>query len=353
MLKRYLTFIFLFFTLATVAVGGFFIYFNNYLSRPVMESGDTVVMISRGASFNSVTQQLAQDGLVQYPLLLKVYGRYTGLDRSVQAGEYLVTEGTTVEGLVSLIASGQVIQHSVTLVEGLTLEENLESWANSRLRISDDERRDAKIAELSGPFKASPEGLFFSDTYFYHAGDTDLSILHRAHQRLQDVLKEEWQGRQSGLPYKEPYEALVMASIIERETGVPHERKTIAGVFVRRLQKGMRLQSDPTVIYGMGERYKGKISRKDLLERTPYNTYRINGLPPTPIALVGRESIHAALHPAKGKELYFVARGDGSHKFSRTLKEHNRAVREYQLNRRSDYRSTPVTTEAATVDTGS
>ena len=159
---------------------------------------------------------------------------------------------------------------------------------------------------------------------------------------MERVLAEEWQNRAEGLPYKDPYDALIMASMIEKETGVPEERGEIAGVFVRRLRIGMRLQTDPTVIFGMGERYNGKITRADLLDPTPYNTYAIDGMPPTPIALVGREAIHAALHPVAGKSLYFVARGDGSHVFSDTLEAHNRAVREYQLKRRADYRSSPA-----------
>jgi UPF0755 protein len=170
---------------------------------------------------------------------------------------------------------------------------------------------------------------------------SDLQLLRRAHDLLRQFLHQAWEERAQGLPYGSPYEALIMASIIEKETGVPEERGKIAGVFVRRLQRGMRLQSDPTVIYGMGERYAGRITRADLRRPTPWNTYLIDGLPPTPIALVGREAIRAALHPAEGEALYFVAKGDGTHRFSNTLEQHNRAVRQYQLQRRADYRSSP------------
>lgn len=177
------------------------------------------------------------------------------------------------------------------------------------------------------------EGLFFPDTYNFPKGTTDKAFLQRAYQRLHDILDEEWQARAENLPYKTAYEALIMASIIEKETGLASERSTIAGVFVRRLNKKMKLQTDPTVIYAMGKQFNGNIRKKDLDIDSPYNTYRYKGLPPSPIALVGREAIHAALHPEKGKSLYFVAKGDGSHYFSETLKEHNRAVAKYQLNK--------------------
>ena len=184
-----------------------------------------------------------------------------------------------------------------------------------------------------------PEGRFFPDTYSFPRRTTGLDVLARALQRMDQVLAEEWEGRAPGLPLKTPYEALILASIIEKETGLAAERPQIAGVFVRRLNQGMRLQTDPTVIYGMGERFAGNIRRTDLQEATPYNTYLIRGLPPTPIALPGRAAIHAALHPAAGEDLYFVARGDGGHVFSATLDQHNQAVRDFQLRQRP--RQTP------------
>ena len=342
MFKRVLKLFSVLLVLTLVVGAGGFLSLQNYLKKPVVEGGDVVVTVNRGSSFGAVTEQLRRDGLIAYPQLLKVYARVAGRDTGLQAGEYLVPAGTTVSGLLDLLSSGDVIQHAVTLVEGRTLADNIDALSDSGLKrhvASVDSPKLLGLLQLEAP---QPEGLFFSDTYFYHAGDTDLSVLERAHKRLMDVLHEEWQQRQKGLPYKKPYEALVMASVIERETAVPSERPVIAGVFVRRLRKGMRLQSDPTVIYGMGENYDGRIRRRDLNARTPYNTYRVNGLPPTPIALVGREAIHAALNPTAGSELYFVARGDGTHVFSTTLVAHNRAVRKYQLNRREDYRSTPL-----------
>lgn len=187
-----------------------------------------------------------------------------------------------------------------------------------------------------------PEGRFFPDTYRYVRGMTDAELLKQAYNRLEEVLDEEWQARSSEAPYSNPYQALIMASMVEKETGVPQERGQIAGVFVRRLKLGMQLQTDPTVIYGMGERYNGKLTRANLREPTPYNTYVIAGMPPTPISLVGREAIHAALNPVAGSSLYFVAKGDGSHVFSDDLDAHNSAVRDYQLKRRADYRSSPA-----------
>ncbi|MTI14662.1 endolytic transglycosylase MltG [Sansalvadorimonas verongulae] len=340
MIKRVLQIVSLLIVLAVASVAGAYAYVSSWLKKPVVDT-DTQFVVERGENFSGVVHRLTEEGLVDQPLLLKAYGRLTGKDTGLVAGEYNIESGSTVVALVDHLSSGNVIQHAVTLVEGKTLAENLQDWSDTRLEkvlAADDGKLEA-ILKISAP---SPEGLFFSDTYYFEAGDTELSILRRAHQRLLDVLNDEWKGRQEGLPYKTPYEALVLASVIERETAVPAERSVIAGVFVRRLQKGMRLQSDPTVIYGMGSAYDGRIRRRDLNTHTPYNTYRINGLPPTPIASVGRESIHAALHPADGKALYFVARGDGSHKFSTTLAEHNRAVRKYQLNRRDDYRSTPL-----------
>jgi UPF0755 protein len=187
-----------------------------------------------------------------------------------------------------------------------------------------------------------PEGRFFPDTYRFVRGMTDADLLEKAYQRLDEVLAKEWNKRSADAPYTEPYQALIMASLVEKETGVPQERGQIAGVFVRRMQTGMLLQTDPTVIYGLGERYNGKLTRADLREATPYNTYMNAGLPPTPIAMVGREAIHAALNPVPGNSLYFVARGDGSHVFSNDLDAHNNAVREFQLKRRADYRSSPA-----------
>jgi UPF0755 protein len=189
-----------------------------------------------------------------------------------------------------------------------------------------------------------PEGRFFPDTYRYVRGMSDIELLKTAYDRLDEVLAKEWEQRAADAPYTEPYQALIMASLVEKETGVPQERGQIAGVFVRRMAMGMLLQTDPTVIYGLGDRYSGKLTRAHLKEATPYNTYMNAGLPPTPISMVGREAIHAALNPVEGNSLYFVARGDGTHVFSDDLDGHNNAVKEFQLKRRADYRSSPAPT---------
>lgn len=299
--------------------------------------------ISAGQSLQGLARQLQEEGVYDSPWLLRLYGRYSGLDQQIKRGEYLVPQGTTAEGLLLLLQSGRVISYQVTLPEGITLAQAVRILAeDGRLQHLLAGDKDPRLVEFSAG-RVNGEGLFFPDSYQFERGASDLDILQRAYDKMQSVLAEEWQGRAEPLPYGSPYEALIMASIVERETGVPEERGEIAGVFVRRLQKGMRLQTDPTVIYGLGEAYAGNLTRAHLRdEENPYNTYRIDGLPPGPIALPGREAIRAALNPAAGKTLYFVARGDGSHHFSETLAEHQQAVRKYQLQRREDYRSTPV-----------
>jgi len=230
-----------------------------------------------------------------------------------------------------------LVQHKLTIVEGsrftdvvAQLQKAIE--AGLMKRVIEPDRYAEVFTEMTG--EASPEGWIFPDTYHFPKGQTDKGFLRQAWQRMKETLARAWAQRQPDLPLKTPYEALILASIIEKETGAAEERPQIGGVFINRLKKGMKLQTDPTVIYGMGPDYKGNIRRSDLRKDTPYNTYVHAGLPPTPICMPGRESLRAALHPAEGKALYFVARGDGSHYFSATLKEHNRAVRKYQLMRK-------------------
>lgn len=313
------------------------------LSKPVVMTEPVLFDVPGGTAFSSVARQLEAHDLVEKSLWVRVYGRLFPDQARIKAGEYEFTDGMTAKNMLDTMVAGDIKHWSVQFIEGWTFSDMRAALASTeRLEKLTGQWSDAQVMEAVGAKGEHPEGRFFPDTYLFTSRESDLDLLKRSFKRMERVLAEEWENREEGLPYDSAYDALIMASIVERETGAPHEREQVAGVFVRRLQKGMRLQTDPTVIYGMGDKYKGRIGRRDLRTHTPYNTYRINGLPPTPIALSGREAIHAALHPYSGKALYFVARGDGTHKFSNTLAEHQKAVRAFQLNRRSDYRSSPA-----------
>ncbi|WP_394561849.1 endolytic transglycosylase MltG [Aquipseudomonas alcaligenes] len=325
----------------TLALAGWRL--HSALNQPLKLEAERLIEVQPGDTPGGLLNRLEGEGVLDGAFWLRLYWRFNLPDQALHSGEYRLTPQQNVRDLLGLWRRGEVVQYSLTLVEGwsfrqvrtaLTRQEKLEQ----SLAGLDDKALMAKLG-LRG---VSPEGRFFPDTYRYVRGMSDLDLLKQARGRLDQVLEEEWSKRAEGLPYREPYDALIMASMVEKETGVAEERGQIAGVFVRRLRTGMRLQTDPTVIFGLGERYKGNLTRAHLLEATPYNTYTIDGMPPTPIALAGREAIHAALNPVAGKSLYFVARGDGSHVFSETLEQHNRAVREYQLKRRADYRSSPA-----------
>lgn len=307
----------------------------------IPEGGFTLV-VAAGDTLRTVAARLHDAGVLRDPLLLRLYGRWTGLDQQLKQGEYLLPAGTTASGALALMQRGDVIRYQVTLPEGITLARAIQILAEQpQINVVLTGPADQRLLDLVAPH-AHPEGWFFPDSYQYTRGETDLAILTRAHAAMRVILEQEWARRSEPLPYETPYDALIMASVIERETGLPRERGDIAGVFVRRLNRGMLLQTDPTIIYGLGPAFDGNLRRSHLRDSAnPYNTYRHKGLPPTPIALPGRAAIHAALHPADGEALFFVARGDGGHVFSATLAEHNRAVRKYQLQRRKDYRSTP------------
>ncbi|PIE42470.1 MAG: aminodeoxychorismate lyase [Gammaproteobacteria bacterium] len=338
--------IFLLFAIGLAAFAIGYRYVDVKMHTPLSLDSAFNIHLEKGQSVYHVARQLKQIHALDYIQPFVYYARYMNVANKIQAGEYHFQPDVTPNYILQQLVTGNVIQYSVTLVEGLKtgeliahLQANTQLERNDRVQVllSDS----AKLMAELGAAGMHPEGQFFPDTYFFTKGETAYDILKRAFDRKQQILAEEWQSREQGLPYKTPYQALIMASIVEKETGVDSERSEIAGVFVRRLRKGMRLQTDPTVIYGLGDQYQGDIKRSHLKQKTAYNTYTIQGLPPTPIANVGREAIHAALHPAKGKKLYFVARGDGSHVFSETLEAHNKAVREYQLRRRADYRSAP------------
>ncbi|MEH6650622.1 MAG: endolytic transglycosylase MltG [Motiliproteus sp.] len=304
------------------------------------------LQVPAGSSFRAVVEQLSERGIVDQPLLLRLYARQHKLAHRIQAGEYWLEPGTTHQQLMELMVKGKVRNYQVTLVEGQTVRQYMAVLHAHPQIIKTLEQTDPlNIAKQLG-IEGSAEGWIYPDTYLFPQGMTDLKLLRRAYQAMQKVVEQEWPKRSQSLPLETPYQALIMASIVEKETGASSERAMIAGVFTRRLQKPMRLQTDPTVIYGMGESYRGNITRADLQRKTPYNTYRINGLPPTPIANPGRAAIQAALNPAAGNALYFVAKGDGSHQFSATLAQHNRAVTQYQRSkRRKDYRSAPAQKE--------
>lgn len=318
------------------------------LEQPLHLTEEMLLEVPSGATPSGLLNRLEAEGVIDNAFWLRLYWRFNLNAPAMHSGEYRLLPQQTARDMLGLWQRGEVVQYSLTLVEGWNFRQVRAALARQeRLEQRLADFSDAQLMERLGLAGQNPEGRFFPDTYRFVRGMSDEDLLKQANARLEAVLAEEWQKRAEGLPYREPYDALIMASMIEKETGVPEERGEIAGVFVRRLRMGMRLQTDPTVIYGMGERYNGRITRADLRTPTPYNTYTIDGMPPTPIAMVGREAIHAALNPLDGTTLYFVARGDGSHVFSNTLAEHNRAVREYQLKRRADYRSSPAPRAAA------
>lgn len=320
------------------------IYVEVWSERPLSVQSIEVVSVPSGSSLYQLSSQLEQAGMIDSARLFRLYGRLHAGKGQIMAGDYQITPGLTAADLYDKLDRGEVIQYSVTLVDGQTFASFCATLAKTPKLVSTLGQQDiGQLLKSWGSEHSHPEGLFFPDTYTYQNGDTDVSVLLRAYQRMQQQLQTAWANRAEGLPYRSAYEALVMASIIEKETGVAAERGQIAGVFVNRLRLNMRLQTDPTVIYGMGDRYEGNIRKTDLNELTPYNTYRIDGLPPTPIANPGMAAIDAALHPAPTDALYFVAKGDGSHQFSVTLADHEKAVREFQKKRRTDYRSAPGT----------
>nr|WP_282582624.1 endolytic transglycosylase MltG [Pseudomonas umsongensis] len=316
---------------------------HSALVQPLNIKQEELLEVPKGTTPNRTFLRMEADGVIKDAFWLRVYWRFNLPKQPLHSGEYRMTPGMTVEGLIDLWKRGEMVQYSLTLVEGWNFHQVRAALAKEeKLEQTLKGLSDSQVMDKLGHSGIFPEGRFFPDTYRFVRGMTDAELLKTAYQRLDDVLAKEWSQRAADLPYTGPYQALIMASLVEKETGVPQERGQIAGVFVRRMEIGMLLQTDPTVIYGLGDRYNGKLTRAHLKEATPYNTYMISGLPPTPIAMVGREAIHAALNPVEGTSLYFVARGDGSHVFSDDLDAHNNAVREFQLKRRADYRSSPA-----------
>ncbi|MDX1354671.1 MAG: endolytic transglycosylase MltG [Halomonas venusta] len=335
MVKRFLAAAGVVVVVGLAAVAGGYVYWQQRLSAPVTLEEPALYQVPAGAGFNQVVRELESQGFIKdawaFQLLARVEPERVP---RLRVGEYQLTPGMSGLELIALLGSNNVVTYPLTIPEGWTfrqMRELLDSapkLENRTAALSDDEIM--SLLDREGTF---PEGWFFPDTYRYHLGMSDVDILRQALSRMEQILEEVWDERDDDLTIETPYEALIMASLIERETGAPEERREIAGVFKRRMEQGMRLQTDPTVIYGMGERYEGRITRADLREATPYNTYVIDGMPPTPIALPGRASLEAAVNPLPGETLYFVSRGDGTHHFSRTLREHNNAVNRYIRNR--------------------
>lgn len=300
------------------------------LTQPLPIEDELIVEVERGAPLARTLGKLHAEGVLEQPGLLRVWARIHGSAASIHAGEYRLQPGMTPLAMLDDFVAGRVMRRHFTLIEGWRFSDLRGALAAAkRLRHDSADLSDAEIMTRLGRPEVPPEGRFFPDTYDYLADQSDLLILGRAMARMDQILARAWQGRSFGLPYETPDEALVMASVVEKETGLPSERPKVAAVFVRRLERRMRLQTDPTVVYGLGEDFGGTLTRADLRRDTPWNTYVHHGLPPTPIAMPGLASIQAALHPAETDALYFVARGDGSSHFSATLDEHNAAVWRY------------------------
>lgn len=287
--------------------------------------------VAPGSSLTRIANELSGQGVLSSPLVFRIAARWQGVEAGLQTGEYRIEPGVSAAELLAKMVAGDVIQYRVTLLEGWTFADVMAALAGqAELEQTLGGMSPPELADALGLDSPNPEGMLHPETYFYTRGTTDLEILRRARARQAIILQEHWQNRLGALPYNSPYEALILASIIEKESAASSERGHIAGVFVRRLEQGMRLQSDPTVIYGIGDNFDGNLTREHLQTPTPYNTYRIPGLPPTPIALPGETSIIASLNPLPGDTLYFVAQGDGTHYFSATLDEHNAAVNRFQ-----------------------
>jgi len=303
---------------------------DKALNTPLAIKQDNFLTVKSGSSISSFAKQLEQQGWVADRFWLRNYGRLFPQKANIKAGTYLISKGTNLKALLAQLVLGKEHQFSITFIEGTRFIDALAILSNhAHIKHSISGETVASIADKLGIDAANPEGWLFPDTYAFTAGTQDIAILKRAHTNMEQQLNELWEKRAKNLPYKTAYEALIMASIIEKETSYVAEQPTISSVFVNRLRKRMRLQTDPTIIYGLGDRYQGDITYAHKREKTAYNTYRINGLPPTPIAMAGLSAIKATLNPATSDYLYFVSGGNGKHVFSRTLAEHNAAVRSY------------------------
>jgi len=321
--------------LVILAFGYVWTSYHSALRSPVVTNGPVTIEINKGDSFTQITEKLVDAKIAIQPIWFTLLAFQNHAFDQLKAGEYELAGGLTMSEILFLLVLGKTKHYALTIPEGWSYKQFANAIANEpKLKHTIDPNNHEHLRGVIGAEKTHPEGLFFPDTYYYEKHTTDVSLLKRAYDKMQDVLLQEWHNKAADLPFTTPYEALTLASIVEKETAVPAERPMIAGVFIKRLKQGMPLQTDPTVIYGMGDHFQGNIRHDDLLQPTPYNTYLIKGLPPTPIALPGLDSIKAVLHPDQSPYLYFVAKGDGSHAFSATLKEHNAAVATYQTKQR-------------------
>lgn len=313
--------------------------FRHFLNAPLTQvEAPLTYEVKPGSGLIAVATDLGRRGHLRHPRYLVWYARLFGKADSIVAGEYLLLPGMTPTGLLEKLAIGDVVRYTLTIPEGWTFRQ-LMDVLRSQDKVAhtlDPELSGEDIMAALGRPGEHPEGRFFPDTYQFIAGTTDVVLLRRAYDAMEQQLQRAWEARAPDVPLASPYEALVLASIIEKETAVDTERGRIAGVFARRLQTRMRLQTDPTVIYGLGIDFDGRLRRRDLLADTPYNTYTRRGLPPTPIALPGAASLRAAVNPEPGDDIFFVSRGDGTHYFSSTLEAHQAAVRKFQLGLRDD-----------------
>jgi UPF0755 protein len=305
--------------------------YESTLENPAVFEKAVTFEIGKGDSLSKITEKLVAQNVHIKPFWFKLIAKKNGDNKKIKSGEYEIAPNSTAPQILALFVSGKVKQHAITFPEGWNFKQiRQELDKNPNVQHTLQNVSFEKIPTKLGISQNHPEGLFFPDTYFFEKHTTDTAILKRAYGKMQLVLAEEWQNRAENLPLTTPYQALILASIVEKETAAPFERAKISGVFTRRLQQNMMLQTDPTVIYGMGDSYQGDIKTADLQNPTPYNTYTFKGLPPTPIAMAGREAIHAALHPDSGESIYFVSKGNGTHVFSTNLEEHNTAVEMYQ-----------------------
>ncbi|WP_019898438.1 endolytic transglycosylase MltG [Methylotenera mobilis] len=316
--------------IAALLMVGWLVY---YAIAPLkLQPSSQEVVIAPNSGLRSIANQLVAQGVLREPWRFVLIAKLLNKEQYLQAGSYTLNKNISPYQLLLSLNYGKATQGSVTFIEGRTFAQMREKLANNdAVKQTITSLSDREIMQLLGSTYNAPEGLFFPDTFYFNRHTTDIALLKISYDAMQAKLDKAWQNREENLPYKNSYEALIMASIVEKETGKASERPMIAGVFINRMRFGMRLQTDPTVIYGMGLQFNGNIRKKDLLTDTPYNTYTRSGLPPTPIAMPGIAAIEAALHPAKTKALYFVGKGDGSHAFSNDLNEHNRAVVRYQL----------------------